>query len=651
MINTYSVIIQTERTIESFSQYQTLFAEAMNSGKIGVCKWNESGTSVDTALPELRGMTDDKDEWRAIIVRHYDDRSMATFEYDPSNPYDFYANRSFNGEIEESNIPIIRLTHLLGGLPPYEVRFEARVEKEEHMAPKTVYIPVEDEERENRHNALARKYRFDGKPPSVIMIITIRNRSEMPESIGGAWLSHKESESSEFWKRNQYPSICRFMVYDYEAQGPLQREADDFKFWLSVMLLAINPVDPATLQAYRLYTVNPIIDKERMAETFQVTSNRLRDASQTLDYQIRRDLEEEICEEEPLPDYHLDIPVSLKMSKNEDYEFDVKEYGLLSRGLLKETSAWNRHHREVEEKWSAAVRSSERVLDHVADRMRERIAYEEAEVDALNRYQEEDLLRETGILYNKVVSIQGTLPTESIEKSNSQVENAENDVRKLLIGRVPHSPAVAMAGALAILCVLSGIPTIIRIIGGINQDVIYFLIIMITLLLLSGLFGFISLFLQRWRLRSAIGIYNQRVSEAFNKLVDNADDYSEYMSAIASHARGFSYLNLSNRKKHYKTGEHQSRYLHLKALNVMLSKMKLWSNAFHLNTDFDSKRSDIRINIDANVPPERNSVYWLESGGTYPIGLNNSGMKMESPLPFIDRFEILREELYDDERL
>ena len=77
VIYTYSVIIQNAKTIEEFAKYQALFADALKSNRIGVCKWNESGTTVETALPELNSLTDDKEEWRAIIIRFIDDDCMA----------------------------------------------------------------------------------------------------------------------------------------------------------------------------------------------------------------------------------------------------------------------------------------------------------------------------------------------------------------------------------------------------------------------------------------------------------------------------------------------------------------------------------------------------------------------------------------------
>lgn len=89
----YSVLIQNSKTIDSFLRYRPFFAEALTAGQIGICRWNEFGRTIETALPELSSLTDDKEEWRAIIVRHTDDHDMSAFESADNNPYDFEVNR------------------------------------------------------------------------------------------------------------------------------------------------------------------------------------------------------------------------------------------------------------------------------------------------------------------------------------------------------------------------------------------------------------------------------------------------------------------------------------------------------------------------------------------------------------------------------
>ena len=121
----YSVLIQNNSTISSFQKYKSLFLEYVNENRLGVCKWNEGGTTIDTALPGITELTNDQESWRAVIVRMKDDEAMSGFEYDIANPYEFHEN-TFSDELSESSVPLIRLTHILGGVPEPEIVFEEK---------------------------------------------------------------------------------------------------------------------------------------------------------------------------------------------------------------------------------------------------------------------------------------------------------------------------------------------------------------------------------------------------------------------------------------------------------------------------------------------------------------------------------------------
>lgn len=648
MIHTYSVIIQNAKTIEEFTKYQPLFADALKNNRIGVCKWNESGTTIETALPELNSLIDDKEDWRAIIVRFIDDNCMAMCQSVPQNPYDFSINKDNGDEARENEVPLVRLTQMLGGVPPLEVRFRPEVIKEEHMAPRTIYTPIIDEEKEKAHQALVKKYQFDGRAPSSIIIVTVRIRDDKNENdVGSAWNSHKESESSEFWKRNQYPSACRFLVYDYEKLGSVQRDADNFNFWLSVMLLSTNEIDPATLQAYRLYTVKTIIDKKMMAESFQLVSERLRGAKHKLEREVRKNIENQICSEEELPEYHIEVSVALKLPESENREIKRKSFHFLSDGTLSDVAVWNKRCKSIEDDLVKTVRSAERTLDQTADRMRDVCSFEENEVEPLNKYQEEDLLRETDKLYHSVVSIQSNLPTDKVSDDDELVE-ASDLVKKNLIGRVTKKSAVASWGIVSLFLLFSTIPAVILKTKETTSDFFILAVIVLVAITVIALCAFFILVSQKFKLNELIKRYNQKIKATFNKLIDNADDYSKYMSAIASYARGASYLELSSHKKSFLNEGHYLIYKHIRAINMMLSKLKGWSKAYHLSLDFTSKYPDTEIEIDVTQPPLESKVYAISSGDFYPVAINNSGMDMISPFSFTVGIEIHREELYDD---
>lgn len=649
VICTYSVIIQSQKTLESFSQYQQLFADAVKSNKIGICKWIESGVTVDTALPELASLTDDKQEWRAIIVRYADNDCMADFEATPRNPYDFAVNQNKAEWEGESPIPLVRLTQMLGGVPPVEVKFRTEVIKEEYKAPRTVYVPVEDEQREQAYRSLIRKYRFDGKLPSSILIVTVRDSSYQEEGrLDREWTPHKESESSEFWKRNHFPSICRFMVYDFRAQGPIQKEADNFGFWYAVMMLSVNEWDSSTIQAYRLYSLRTVIDRPAMSLAFQELADRLRDAKCCIERSIRQDVENEVCEEETLPEYRIEVPVSFNRPKMDECLPMTRPFKLFSSGVATDVAMWNQQRRRAEEALEKSVKSAGRALDQTADKMRGSGTFMEDAVTPLNKYQEEDIRQELNGFYHAIVELQGKLPNENIGRDETLQASAAS-VRSYLLGRVDKGAALVGIVLAVILLGLSALPAIIACAMDRSGSAPAIAALVGVGTLCALLAAAAVLLFQKMKLDSLIRKYNRQLKKAFIHLTEQAGDYSTYMSGIGSYQRGSSYLDISTRKKGLSGAEHNQKYRHIMAINALLGRLRKWSKAYRLDVDYTSPRPDARVDVDVTVAPADNKVYAFDTQTLYPVAINNSGMEMESPYPFASRLEIVREELYDDE--
>ncbi|MBR2738368.1 MAG: hypothetical protein IKD88_06640 [Lachnospiraceae bacterium] len=648
----YSVLIQNSKTIDSFLRYRPFFAEALTAGQIGICRWNEFGRTIETALPELSSLTDDKEEWRAIIVRHTDDHDMSAFESADNNPYDFEVNRDLPG-FEENEVPLVRLTQMLGGVPPVEVSFEAEVIQEEHMQPRTVYHPVKNAELIRQRDALAEFYEFDGRKPSSILIISMRRKPDQDEKLAHeadqAWKKRKESWSSEFWKRNQYPSACRFLVYDYEFHGPVQREADDFNFWLSVLLLSLNKVDASTLQAYRLYTVRTILDKDAMKRVFQEQADLLRDSKKVIQKEIRKQIEGRLVFEEELPDYRLDVPVVLNLPKRGDIEVSPRSFPFLSEGQLADFSVWRTEKNRIEEHLVRSVRSANRSLDQTAARMRNNLDIDEAEAEPLNRYQVEDLTRETDQLYRDIVKMQGSLPTEDVS-ADPKIVQVTNEIQDELSKRVMKGPVLFVGVMTAVLLVMAAFPAVIRLVNGTENRLTGILIMIIFGAAAAAIDAIIILALQKHYLNKLILRYDQIIADAFNELEDDADQYTKYLSSIASHSRGIAHLDMSSRLQITEEEQKDDRFVHIRAINAFLGRLKQWGKAQHLNLDLESRRPDSRITVDTTVSPADNKLYVFEAGKYSPVEINHSGLTMQSPYSFTKKIEILREELYDDER-
>ena len=643
----YSVVILNSRTSEAFAEYHPLFLDALRSGKIGLCRWNEDGRTIDAALPELRELTDDKEDWRAIIVRFEDEETMAGFRSDHRNPYDFDEIDSWEELVVESRNPLIRLTQMLGGVPMPEKRFQSRKIEEPDKAPRVVYEPIDDSERDASYRALSGRYEFDGKMPGSIILITLRKGYRPEDNIESSWEYHKESYSSNFWKHNHYPSICRFLVYDFSVAGPVQRTADEFGFWTSVMLMSLNKIDSSTLQAYRLYTIKPTFDREEMEESFQRSIDRLRLSRKTIRESMKRETISQISAEPELPDYALDVSVDLELPRRKESEVSSKGFKMTSRGIASDIASWNTRRRNAEESLQNNVRLAERILDQEAERMKEFSVFDPDEVKPLNVYQREDVILETQGYYRDIVEIQGELPTDKLTEGD-EAEEASDSVVDYLRGRVARGPAFRATGIAVILMLLAQVPAVINII---KYEVGSFYAVLGSFLLgvaLVALGAVIVLALQRFELRKRIDAYNRLLSNAFNRLTNSAKNYSDYLSAIVSHSRGVSYLDIAEGMERGADDLKVVKIRHIKSIDAFLAKLKEWGIAFHLKLDHEMPVSEENYMVNLMADPSENGLYTFDTGKVYPVSVNRTGFTIDSPFEFITRLEILREELYDD---
>lgn len=648
MIHTYSVIIQNKTTTEAFLKVYPIFKEAIDNNRIGLCKWNEFGTTIDTAVPELKELTNDKKEWIAYIVMFEKDDCMSGLKTSEQNPYDFLVNAQEKEELLESEVPLIRLAHMLGGVPAPDMKYVCEIVEEEGKAPRRVYRMERDEANEKAHEVLSKKYEFDGVAPTSIVMITVREGYDKENHLNLNGKVAKGSYSENFWKRNNYPSKSRFLVYDFEKKGPVQRNADEFGFWMSVMLLTTNELETDVLQAYKLYNLKTKFDTEQMRELFEGKVRALKSARVVIEKEIKSDIENKLTTESELPEYKIEVPLTYELPKEEDQSVDTQQFGFVSKSIGSEMALWNIGRKNAEEWLDNSVRKVERALDMTANRMRECCTFSEYEVSTLDEYQEEDMIRETGKLYEEIVELQGELPLNRAS-DNPEIESAAEAVWDYLRCRVTMGGALVSMTIVLVLLVLGHIPAISDYANNGVGNIGALAITIGAEWLLVLLFAVLVLVIQGITAKGLLSDYNDLIQMAYSRLATESQLFAKYISNIASHSRGHSYMNLSHRKKHYIENDHFLKHRHIKAINIFWGQIKAWSAAYHLPINFDEIDVDENIIVDTSVSPLQSSMYTFEVEQTYPVEVNKSGYTISSPFCFAKRIEITKEELYDDD--
>jgi hypothetical protein len=457
--------------MDCLQQFYPLLAESIDRDEIGLCQWIDTGRTVDTAMPGLYEMIARRRSWKAVFVDTEPDDPHGPYPADPFNPYDFLENREREGMTVEDGVlvdceaPLIRLTHMLGGIPSPEPKFEARLIEESGRVPRMEYHPVYDEktaERKRAYDAWLEANAFRGAPPTEIILLKARNAAAAADTlnrVSSSWMVHTEEDSSEFWRRNLYPHNCRFLVCDMQKRGATRRESDLFRFWLGVLLISRNEIDPNVLQAHRLYSLTVELDESAASESFQQTVNRLNVARHRLRKSIERDDQLRAGTDAPIPDYQIGVPVSFQLPRVSDAQLDSGDFGLTGGAESSDLRVWSAYSAAARRELETLVRSADRTLDKASERVREKCRYTEAEVTPLTQYQEEDMNDALRKDYRSILVRQESLPG-SLQDVEADIDAADADFRDGAIARVTARQAAFAFGvpiALAVLCILPGL--------------------------------------------------------------------------------------------------------------------------------------------------------------------------------------------------
>lgn len=645
----YSVLIQNQKTMESFQEFHPLFLEALNQKKIGVCRWMEPGTTVDTALPELSELTEDKEKWRAIIVHLEDEDTMKQYEAFDNNPFDFQINHEDSDYYGENPVPLIRLTHILGGIPKPEVKYKAEIIEEKNRAPKTIYVPVRSKEEEvkyEEYKRLSEQYDFNGKRPSEIILISLRKKAKTEyEHVELTWNNYLEIESSSFWKINHYSSISRFIVFDVAQRGTFEREADLFRFWICVQILATNSIDPNELQAYRLYRMDISLNREALNYSIKKFATNLNGAKYYINRLVQMENQKMLENRKKLPSYQVDVPVVLELPKTSKFNVETDSFSLIPDTLDHDLKKWATMRKESERKLRDVVRQSERALDESSARMRGVCSMTENEVEYLDKFQQKGMKEELKNLYEGIILMQKELP-DSRRVSNQFIDRATQNVRNSILARLEGSQIFGVIMIILALLIVTMVPGIlyyfIKDAGKVNYMVTYaFIMIDVVVVCI-----FTMLTIRRGKLVDNIKGYNLELNRAMAKITAHSGLYSQFLSGIASHSRGSSYLQILKRKKFSLNYMQESVRKHMKAIEMTLNTLEKWNRAFYFSDIFEPVYTDDEFNMD--VEPADNRLYSFYTGKNYECELNKTGDKVVTPFEFVEKLVLVREELYDE---
>ena len=687
----HTVIITDRQTTPLFTMHRRLFAPFFveRGGIVCHCPWNESGNSIEQAVPELYEAIKGYPEWRVIILINPTQSDL--LPYNPNNPFDFACNHGSEIQIGENFAPLVRLTHMLAGFPPLGIKeyqtgytyysgedgkflecktddgnyiLQSDVEKLTDDERKTLFekfggnirsrlleTPYSDEEKAE-HKRLTKKYAFKENRPVEVLILSTRelympdDREATREAVRHAWQSRDDEESSDFWK--VYPNTCRFLCYNLINPEHTLYPRELWRFCLLTLTLAVNQIPGQTLQAYRLYKADLNISVDELKLVIDEHIENLMSVQAIIQERILRvpDLTQE-KKKELVPEQY--ISVKFEQVDEGEVRVDSSKLGLAADCPISETRFWRRHIQGTRQTIDNILSApQEVVVEKALESRRKANSYADKE-QVLDRFQLNRVRKRMDELESQVINanVYGMLDSDA---HKAEVAEAGNTVRKFLGLRLTKRNVllISLSSLLVYLC--GYIPYFINSakISWPTFGAAFGLTVIALVLLAAG--GLLILWFLRRRVVKKMKDYNKNVMGIFDRVNNGGQVYSEYFSSVCTYMYAQSLLSGVVLKHDNDYSATKIQKAHLACLeNEIEANIKLCSlykvpanNSSVSNTFMDIKEESL-----LKLPSE-SQMYELASYKVKnTLELDNNGDMLDAPYSFIVGLSLSHEELYE----
>lgn len=686
----YTVIIQSRTAKESYDEFYPLLANTVyEKSDVKVCEWIEDATTLGTAVPELMNAVERKKQWRAIVVQlDLGDENPGCQTVD-GNPFDFlqyheqenkqqlhFQNRILRGDVAWSDIPLVRITQMLKGIPEPVPEFEDDDPEQPKRSGKKTAEGEKLAEGEEEGESFGKKpmeFIFDQPelieekkhkvsewneacltqfaPPAEILLVRARRRINGVQSyeMDNKWGAHWETmNSSRFRWENGYAEGCRFLVFDVDAHGDLRRRSDMFRLWLCVQLLSENRINSNTLQADRLYRMDVTLEEKKLSDNLQNTANQLnfaqyesakhlKEAQQTVE-------KEEEEEQEKADNIEIDktIRVNLDDVDNAGFQLFEDSFPLTPENGVQDRNTWRSYTEHARQQWIKLLRSVSRRLAAAARTLHVVSKPADEEVVPLDEYREEDLRDLLDEYYTRILEEQENLPANEFDL-REDLENREKEVRRAIRSRLRTRSAVRAWGLPSLLIVASMCYGFIA--GG---SPVWLGIAIGASVLLVALTVRIVLKVRFARFMKTLRGYEGVYLRALLELENGSATYSSFFSKIASRIYGENYLAVLELQRAREDEKNENLQRKIRKVEWFQDTLERWCEALQLDIDMDNREA-LRAMAENKYHPREENLYQLATGLPRSVEIGHTGTYVRTAYDFIEGMTIEREEVFGRE--
>ena len=671
----HTVIILSKHSSDLLKDFKFLFKPFLDKGIISFCDWNESGTDILSSVPDLYNLIKGKQEWRALVLGTDSMREQPlSYVADEKNPFDFPTECNEGGIPKESNVPVIRLAHMICGYPMSMVKnFEKGFEyidentgelvkiRESELTDemlfqltdiygdslKPVYMEeVVPEEMKKAQQKLIEKYEFMDVRPREVIFISTRKHPMDEEDILTSWKTQLEMSSSNFCARNKYPNNCRFMCYNITNAENSRYMRELMEFWLSVLTVAINRIPASSLQAYRVYRLGVDISTDEMDILLNEHLDKMEAVNLFIQNRMKMKPDYSFKPEEELVETQ-DIPVVFEGSTGKELMIDTSSVGLAKNCPRDEMMYWIQQVGEKQRNIDWYLKEPRRAIDKAAQYMKDRADSFYGEEYELDRFQVSDLNQEIERLEQEMLACD-TRGIIDDKKIKAVIKDVDKQVKKDISIRMDKKTVILM-GLVAFGAYFIGfMPYLYG--AAVEGGKVFWtsLALAVGTLFVLGLGGLIALFVLRKRIIKSMSAFNHAIKQMINNVSTASKKFGDYFSVVCSYMKAQSVFAGIKLKGDSMYSERFVLRAHKQALNLSIKQSLEIAASYGIKRRAKAVQSVIGFFDEKKLPKYNSLYYYTTNRDVQNIPLNDTGDYVTSPYSFVAKLDIVREDIFDD---
>lgn len=668
----FTVVMVDPRTRPQLDRFLLFFKPFISSGELAFAQWQPQGLDFPSAFPDLADLLKGHAEWRALFIVEPD-------EINEKNVFDRHnhSNNDIYGSIGAEPDDLIRASQILGGL---ERKVKATLDYANRGAPETagaakkggaagmtgniaapgetdfsVYLPPRIQTEEITPDPeILKRYRLPvGKPWEIAFLAkrTLFVCKDDACEVKSKITRTADHIPSLFVERNNYPSICRFMVFDIVDRQHLDYEFGLLRFFLAALTYALNAIEPNAIQAYRLYAISGGFDPAIFLATLQSLAQR---AASLIAECIRTEngLDWQSYPEDvrPVPDETIQITPREMMPAR--LQANIGLIGLVKDCPVLDEPQWDTSRRQILAELPFLFRVPERSLAQAVGQTRRQARPGPADLRRMDIHQQQDYEDALDRLAQHIFESRVSLWQEK-QACYKALAEADSSIRQKMRTRLTRRQILVTCGVLAGASLTGQVGFLLRSARlGTGQLLLALGIILLMMLVMAGA-GWLFLWRDRNKLRELVHDFNERISQVRQAIRISLDRYAVHLSQICSYMKGRATIHRLAELEHERLASlSPDTSRRLLAFSQFRDQLRDLGRIFNVSLGDQEKQryfSDIESLIDRDDWEKQLLDTCLPEDTQIPLYTfgNNEVGKIRQPYRFLTSLVLIHEEIYE----